>query len=138
MDKKFDSKNHTVLGYWPKANYACLMLNQARDFPFVAAYGYDPETKEWSQGHYFATATEAWNTADPHILARLSEPVTVRDILEDIHDADYEHMEDFQDVNQLVEDYADDCHRYILPYRDYFVESDAIREWLGDHREEAI
>lgn len=136
MEEKFDPKNHTVLGYWPDANYACLMLNQARDFPFVAAYGYDPETKEWSQGHYFATATEAWNLADPRIVSRLSEPVTVRDVIEDIRDTAYEKLEEFEDFDQLIEDYVDDCYRYVLPYRSYFIESDAIRDWLDEYRGE--
>ncbi len=88
--KSFDPKDHAVLGHWPEANYACLMLNGANDKKFVAAYGYDPEAKDWSQGHYYATASEAWNHADPEVIERLSEPVRVRDVMTLFEDAGIE------------------------------------------------
>ncbi len=132
MEEKFDPKNHTVLGYWPDANYACLMLNQARDFPFVAAYGYDPETKEWSQGHYFATATESWNLADPRIIASLSVPVSVRDVIEDMHDAGFGQVEDTADYRDVLEDFVADAIRCTVPNDDFAYESEntSIRLWF--------
>lgn len=139
MEKKFDPRDHVVLGYWPKANYACLMLNQAHDFPFVAAYGYSPETKNWSQGHYFATAAEAWNMADPEIFERLSEPVTVKNLTMDFRAAQVLPNLSDEDLRGFIVAYAEDCHSYVLAdYDDYVSQSDNIREWYDAHRPEVF
>lgn len=134
-NERFDGKWEViVLGSWPESRgrWAALYLRGKRMDPFVAAYGYDPETETWSQGRYFRTAAAAWNHADPEIAESLSEPVTF-DGLKD----SFEEMTGRRLSDEGVREYADDCVRAIGP--DYGDSAEELRgnaldwnEWHGE------
>ena len=129
----YDVRDHVILGYWPEAHdSACLALNSKDNFKrFVACYGYDPETGEWSHGSYFSDPVRAWNHADPEILESLSEPIYVKDVLEDMQAACSKDATAFD-----VEDYASDCMKVILLDSDWSIstESADMEEWWREHR----
>ena len=135
--EEFDPTDHVVLGSWPDSpgRYAVLFFPGIRMDPFVAAYGYDPETRTWSQGHYFRTASEAWNHADPDIVESLSEPVTFDWLTEDFEDIAGKRL-----TEEGLRDYADDCQKLILMEwtEASDIRVDEAREWAEFHDEETF
>lgn len=130
--EKWDPKDHVVLATFPSAGYAVLFLRGARHQPYVAAYGYDPETREWSQGCYYESPVDAWNQANPAVAAHLSGTVTYGDILEDMHEAGCK-----QATMADAREYAEECGKYVLlaDYADsYCVEGSDICSWWEQNR----
>ncbi len=79
---------HIVLGYWPDVRQAVLFFPDAEERDrFACAYGYDPELGDYRLPmNRYRTASEAWNEADPSIVAHLSRPCRKADILDLLHD----------------------------------------------------
>ena len=135
MAAKWDPKNHVVLATFPEVNYAVLFLSGAKHQQFVAAYGYDPESRSWSQGHYFDNPVDAWNHANPDVVEHLCTTYTYRDVLETMHGAGFT-----QATEQDAREYTAVCCTYMLladAADNCSLESDDICEWWGCNRESA-
>lgn len=50
---------HIIIGKYSDIDYIIAYLPQNTFTPFVAAWGYNTETKSWGQGHYFRTIDDA-------------------------------------------------------------------------------
>lgn len=48
-----------LLEYDEASGYALVKLVDAEHMPYVVAYGYDPENRDWSQGHYYSKIEDA-------------------------------------------------------------------------------
>lgn len=48
-----------LLEYDKASSYALVKLIDAEHMPYVVAYGYDTENRDWSQGHYYSKIEEA-------------------------------------------------------------------------------
>lgn len=48
-----------LLEYDEASSYALVKLIDAEHMPYVVAYGYDTENRDWSQGHYYSKIEEA-------------------------------------------------------------------------------
>ena len=48
-----------LLEYDKASSYALVKLLDAEHMPYVVAYGYDIEDRDWSQGHYYSKIEEA-------------------------------------------------------------------------------
>ncbi len=137
----FDPKNHVVLGYWPEnGGYAALMLNDAKLSRFVAAYGYDPDTREWAQGHYCGTAAEAWNMADPDCIKPSLRMSEAKEILSGFIDAEIPDAfvkELFEVVHRSFEwngyDLSADREGWGAPDELKELLDEAWEEWRGEH-----
>lgn len=71
-------KGHVVL--YEFDTYTLLFDPTAKVQPFIAAFGFDKHTGEWSQGHYFSDLGCAYDFANPKII----ESATSKWCLEDI------------------------------------------------------
>lgn len=64
-----DPKGNVVLMSWDVKGRIDAFLFRGGGFqPFVYAYGYDPQSGEWSQGRYFSDPTAAYFAANPRII----------------------------------------------------------------------
>lgn len=48
-----------LLEYDKASSYALVKLIDAEHMPYVVAFGYDTEDRDWSQGHYYSKIEEA-------------------------------------------------------------------------------
>ena len=48
-----------LLEYDKASSYALVKLVDAEHMPYVVAFGYDTEDRDWSQGHYYSKIEEA-------------------------------------------------------------------------------
>lgn len=48
-----------LLEYDEASSYALVKLIDAEHMPYVVAYGYDTENRDWSQGHYYSKIEDA-------------------------------------------------------------------------------
>lgn len=48
-----------LLEYDKESSYALVKLIDAEHMPYVVAYGYDTENRDWSQGHYYSKIEDA-------------------------------------------------------------------------------
>lgn len=48
-----------LLEYDKESSYALAKLIDAEHMPYVVAYGYDTENRDWSQGHYYSKIEDA-------------------------------------------------------------------------------
>lgn len=48
-----------LLEYDKESSYALAKLIDAEHMPYVVAYGYDTEDRDWSQGHYYSKIDDA-------------------------------------------------------------------------------
>lgn len=54
-----DPRNHRILEFDPESGYALICRGGDSPAPFVVCFGYDPEQRTWSQGHYHERAADA-------------------------------------------------------------------------------
>lgn len=48
-----------LLEYDKESTYALVKLIDAENMPYVVAFGYDTERRDWSQGHYYSKIEDA-------------------------------------------------------------------------------
>ena len=112
--------NKTILATYSDIDYVLVFWPENTYTPFVAAWGYNPETETWRQGHYFCTIDGAVDYIRDKRETRLPSWKTY-DRMAEIASTAISYLYD----NGLLLDYLDD--RYIeltTEEREFFLDED--------------
>ncbi len=102
--------------------------------PYVAAVGYDPETNDWSQGSYYATLLDAYNSAHRAHLIDIEGPEVVAESVFTRKDvADKIVAWGSQPTRELIDEVARECRDDASERMD-----EAGSDWLDEIVREAL
>lgn len=142
-----DPKGNVVLGSFGKN--AIVYMPDSTYNPYVRAFGYDPETGEWVQGHYTDDLAKAWLDADPDYIEDACLCMTRHDVRARIeawnaNNPDKPQIDDTELTLDAIESqiatwsYMERCEQLMRDYIDEAMESCLANDSLDRVEEQMI